>query len=158
MTLTTITPFTWDKSYDNNEQVRPYYAAYLARRAELEAAGRYPYNDDFKGHIPGIEGDREDTAIYMLQTMHSLDEMRAQVSAFRDAGGVVPDVPETGSLRGDVAVWGWYSGGTGFKILRDVRLVRHPHGRGLAYIPKGKRNPCILESQANLLFIKGGTK
>ena len=131
------TPFTFDKNYDNNEQVRPFYAAYSTVRAELEAAGQYPYNDSFKGRIPGIEGPSEDTAIYLLQTMHDLDDMREKVAAFGGVDAATLPVGET--WRGDVAKYGWYMGGTGWQVYKDHRIERNSRGDVLLTAPR-KRN------------------
>lgn len=136
---------------DRDALVRPFYDDYLRVRAELAAAGRaderIAYNDDFRGRIPGIDPATtgttpkdEETAIYLLQNLHTRERERAMLNEFI-ARGAVPldreDVPEIGHLRGDVAIAGWYSGGTGFRILSDVRVLRH--GRSLAALPKGKR-------------------
>ena len=59
--------WTFSKDYKDLEQVGEFYPAYLAVYESLRAAGEYPYNDSFKGRIPGIEGPQEDTAIYLLQ-------------------------------------------------------------------------------------------
>lgn len=58
--------WTWDNDYRNLKQVEEFYPAYLAIYEPLRAAGQTAYNDLFKGRIPGIEGPREDTAIYLL--------------------------------------------------------------------------------------------
>ncbi|ALJ19527.1 hypothetical protein [Microbacterium sp. No. 7] len=45
-------------------------------------------------------------------------------------------------LRGTIAWFGWYVGGTGWEEIPDVRLVQHPHApQSFAFIPKHKRLP-----------------
>ena len=78
--------WTWNKDYKDLGQVEEFYPAYLAVYEPLHAAGQTPYNDLFKGRIPGIEGDREDTAIYLLQQLRSVREMQAQIAEHREAG------------------------------------------------------------------------
>lgn len=82
--------FEFNGDYGDRAQVEAYYPAYMKRYWELVAEGRYPYNDDFKGHIPGIEGDSEDTAIYLLQGMRSLDEDAVRMARYRADGFVEP--------------------------------------------------------------------
>jgi hypothetical protein len=143
MTTTTATapaPFTFDRDYSNFAQITPYYPAFTARMAELEAAGRYPYNAEFKGHL-GVEDDKaEDTAIYLCQTLTHIHDDALKVNAFIAEGGrfITADDKPTG--RVDVAMFGWYSGGSGFRVHRDVRLVYRP-GAALPYalLPKGRR-------------------
>jgi|GEM_PF-6772841 len=134
-------PFVFDQDYDNHEQVRPYFAAYLRRLQALEIAGKYPYNDSFKGHIPGIEGPDEDTAIYLLQGMGDRDAMRAKRDDFLAAGGreMRPsDLHEGQQLRGTVVHCGFYVGDTGWTQFESARLVKN-RGR-LMVLEKGKRS------------------
>lgn len=142
-TATMPAPFVFDKDYHNVEQVRPFYAGYLLRLAQLNAEGQYPYNDSFRDRIPSLattDPKNEDTAIYLLQTMHSLDALAATLSAFVTGGGVTPDGLAPGAVwRGTVAEYGFYMGGTGWKTTPDARLMRDTRGR-LIIIEKGKRN------------------
>ncbi len=123
-------PFVFDRDYNNVEQVRPYFAAYSVIRARLDGAGQVNYNDAFVGLIPAIAGPSETTGIYLLQTMHTLDAMRADVAAFIESGGVpADDVDLTVERRGDVAAYGWYVGGTGWQLHENVRVSRDIRGR-----------------------------
>lgn len=135
--MTAQTTFVFDKDYKNHEQVRPFMADFLAVFAELEAAGKYPYNDSFKGRIPGVEGPDEDTAIYMLQTLRDLDALAVKVAAFlADGGEHVETLTET--RRGTVVCYGFYMGGTGWTEYHDARLLAR-NGKPYAILPKGKR-------------------
>lgn len=129
--------FVFDQNYDNNEQVRPFFADYMVIYRELEAAGKYPYNASLKGRVPGIEGDDEDTAIYLLQRLRDLDALKLQISDFKASGGVeVTELAET--IRGTVVVYGFYMGGSGWRQYDHARLVPR-HGRPHAILPKGAR-------------------
>lgn len=129
--------FTFDNDYKNTEQVRPYMADFLEVYAEFEAAGKFPYNDSFKGRIPGVEGPDEDTAIYLLQTLRDLDLLEAKVAAFLAEGGEhVETLTET--RRGTVVCYGFYMGGTGWREYPEARLVAR-NGKPYAILPKGKR-------------------
>jgi len=67
-TTTTLAPFDatgwlkWDED-EAAERIAPYYAAYLARREQLDAAGLYPYNDSFLAPIARTGSKREVTLI-----------------------------------------------------------------------------------------------
>ena len=141
-TLTAPAPFVFDKNYKNNEQVRPYFEDYSRVRAELDAANQYPYNDLFKGRIPGIDGPNEDTAIYLLQTMHDLDALAVRIEDFLAQDGArwitAEDLATTQILRGTVVDTGFYVGGTGWKAYESARLVIS--GGSASVLPKGKRS------------------
>ena len=76
----------WNNDYGDLDQVTEFYPDYLAVYADLALAGKYPYNDSFKGRIPGIEGPREDTAIYLLQMLRSLCNTEITLARHREAG------------------------------------------------------------------------
>ena len=138
-----LKPFVFDQNYHNVEQVRPFFAEYSAVRAEIDGDGDYSYNDSFKGCIPTLaatDDKNEDTAIYLLQTMHQLDALAVRKADFLASGGVDASSIERGkTVRGTVAVYGFYMGGTGWREYEDARLTRNEHDR-LVIIPKGKRN------------------
>ena len=120
--------WTWNNDYKDLGQVEEFYPAYLAVYEPLRAAGQTPYNDLFKGRIPGIEGPREDTAIYMLQTLRSVREMEAQVAEHRVAGWRDVDTAEIGDRPvrfAGIVEYGFYMGGTGFREWESARLTRH---------------------------------
>lgn len=142
--------FVFDKNYRNLAQVEPFYESYLARRAELEAAGKHPYNESFCGHIEGLSGPNEDTAIYLLQTLHERNQNERAAEAFMAGGGVEVDTSIEQTHRGVVARRGWYVGGTGWEELGEGRLVVDEHGR-TTFIAKGRRNGVLL---AGTLYVK----
>jgi hypothetical protein len=146
--------FTFDKNYKNLDQVAPFYEAYTAVRAELEAAGKYNYNDSFKGRIVGIEGPNEDTAIYLLQTLHSIREMMAEVDAFVAEGATPIDTLNGPTRFAKVMRYGWYLGGTGLATYEDVRVVPDQiNGRPQCILPKGRRTNGYA-AYGNLLGVK----
>jgi hypothetical protein len=133
----TTTTFRFDRDYKNTEQVRPYLRAFLAAHAEIVGAGQYPYNASFKGKV-GAEGPDEDTAIYLLQTLKELDELRAKVAGALADGFEQVDHLDEGVTKYRVVVhYGWYMGGTGWQAWDDARLVIQHRSRFV--MPKGKR-------------------
>ena len=135
----TSTTGTWrfDKNYRNTEQVAAFMPAFLERFAELDPTLRFAYNDSFRGHVAGIEGPCEDTAIYLLQQRKDLLELESRVAQAL-ADGFVEVTETAGPLKCSTVVhYGFYMGGTGWKEWQDVRLV--PARSGMAVLPKRAR-------------------
>ena len=157
LTLTTETavlpPFVWDNDHENNEQVRPYYAAYLVERERVIAAHGFPRIYAFKGSIPELEGPNEETAIYMLGVMHDLDEVKVKVDEFVAAGAVDAGTLERGrEYRGTVARHGWHMGGAGgWTMFESARVVSYGADQVLV-TEKGKKQGYI-QMNAKTLFI-----
>ncbi len=133
--------FTFNKDYRDLGQVAEFFDRYLAVYAEITAAGQYPYDDSFKGRIPGIEGPNETTAIYLLQSTRHIMDLNAQVDAavadgcqLLDAEGV-----EGTTKYARVVQYGFCVGGTGWKEWTDARLVRMTTQRSTMVLPKGRR-------------------
>lgn len=140
--------FVFNRDYHDLAQVEPFIEAYEARLAELTAEGRYPYNDDFKGHLgPDVEGRAEDIAIYLLQSRRHGLEYLADLVRLREEGFVDLDeeIGETPVPFAGVVEHGFYSGPcpTGVHRWDNARLVRWHSS--LAVLPKGRR------SRGNLL-------
>jgi hypothetical protein len=130
--------WTWNKDYKDLGQVAEFYPAYLVVYEELRAAGQYPFNASFKGRIPGIEGDREDTAIYLLQNLRRLHEVEAMLTEHRAAGwrDVRPAELDGSPVRYagviEYAIYdsgahcaGSTAGGTGWREWQNARLTRY---------------------------------
>lgn len=151
-------PFEFDGNYKNHEQVRPYMDDFLRVFASFDPDLKFAYNDQFKGRIPGIaDGPSEDTGIYLLQTLKSLDELAVQVEKFKAEGGRVVTADDVGDkvLRGTVVFTGFYVGGTGWREFRQARLLRQRRAGGelgfLCVLPKGKRTNGYLAEGTVLL-------
>lgn len=116
--------FVWDKNYKNTEQMRPYLADFLAIKKELTDAGKYPYNDSFKGRIPGLAGSlNEDTGIYLLQTLADLERLRARTADVLARGGYrLTDRLPSETERGTLIHTGGYMGGTGWKEIPQAKV------------------------------------
>ena len=138
-------PWRFDKNYRNTEQVAAFMPAFLERFAELDPTLRFAYNDSFKGHVAGIEGPCEDTAIYLLQGRKRLLELESRVAqALADGFVEVTELPSYRVTETAVPLkccsvvhYGFYTGGTGWKEWHDVRLVPTPSG--MAVLPKRAR-------------------
>lgn len=139
-----MTVYVFDRNYRDTEQVRPFLADFLAVHAEIIAAGAYPYNDSFRGRIPGLAGaDRksEDAAIYMLQTLKETDALAVKVAAaVADGCEPMAEAPLEPMKCERIIQYGWYVGGTGWAEWNGARLVAFmDNPRSLAVLPKGKR-------------------
>jgi len=132
----TDTGWRFNKNYSDMDQIAAFMPAYTARYEELRRAGKYPYNDSFRGYI-GADGPDEDTAIYLCQNQRSLNEMHERVAqAIADGYVAVKHVDRP--VKCDIATYGFYMGGTGWNEHHDVRLV-YLDSSGLAALPKGAR-------------------
>lgn len=135
--------FAFNRDYDDYGQVRHMQPAYEAHRAMLDGAGRYPYNDSFRGML-GEEFATprdEESAIYMLQRLHDLDEIERKRAAFIAEGAEEITVLDGPRRFSRVVRYGWFMGGTGWAEFSDVRLVPYggKAGRPYSALPKGRR-------------------
>lgn len=136
--------WTFDRDYENLDQVEPFAEAFDARTAELEAAGRFAYNGEYTGRLgPSLAGEGEDTAIYLLQKRKSVRAYQAEMTSRRQDGYV--DVPADlldGTHRyANITVFGGqYDGGTHGTVtdLEGGRVVVRG-GKFVGILPKGKR-------------------
>lgn len=133
--------FVFNKNYKDREQIAEFIDGYMAVYNELTAAGQYPYNNSFKGRIPGLAGatDKdEDSAIYMLQTERDLRAMEAKLARYlADGWEPLTEQPaESVKVKG-VVEYGFYVGGTGWREWTDPRIL--PFHSSTAVLPKGKR-------------------
>src|SRR5581483_9380981 len=87
--------FVFNGDYHDLEQVREWLPAFSAIREEIVTAGGYPYNDCFRGRIPGIANTEhrgpslpthEDTAIYLLQKLYQATENAQRIKAALEDG------------------------------------------------------------------------
>ena len=143
-------PFVWDNNYRNDEQVRPYMDDFLRVYAELDRGRGFVYNDDFRGRIPALAGEHEDTGIYMLQNLKRLDELEVTKAEFLASGGrkvEVSDLTPGQTLRGTVVHAGFYMGGTGWQVREGARLRildPRPGYECFEVIEKGKRRGSMI--------------
>lgn len=137
----TLTTFTFDRNYNNLDQVRPYYPAFLAHTNTLLNAGEQPSNDLFIGHNPALAGPDEDIAIHLLQQLAGREKVRLHREAFAALGGVpveTLDLSAGKAYRGTIAEFGYKNGGVGSRSEDLVRII----GRqgGFYVISHGRRN------------------
>lgn len=139
--------FTFNKNYKDLEQVAEFLPAFNAAYAEGTAAGRYPYNDSFKGRVPGIGGEDEDTAIYLLQGLRRQIERDAKVSSYLANGYErIEHVNGTERFKAVVLYDDLHGGGrrgVWFEFA-SARVVAEAQVKATGapghIVPKGKRN------------------
>ena len=138
VTTTEVPLFEWDNEYDNVEQVRPYMDAFVPLHDEFERTHGTAYNSLFKGKIPGLAGSpREDTGIYLLQTLLDLDRLGERVQQFLDAGGYrLSDRLPGPQERGTLVHVGFYMGGTGWAVSNQVTVSVNDSGNVLFRYPR----------------------
>lgn len=152
--------FVFDNDYGNKEQVRQWLPTFQRIRATIEAEGRYPYNDSFKGRIDGIEGADEDTAIYLLQSLHAIEQEHATIALLRSEGFEPLDTLSKTTRYPTVVLWyqGCYVGGTGRIVtVEDARVLPGEQGRPLGVLPKHKRSNGYPVGTATVLVRKEAT-
>lgn len=130
--------FVFNKDYRDYAQVEEFLPAFMSRLAELESAGQYRYNDSFKGHIPGIEGPSEDSAIYMLQGLERWNTERARVAALLASGYSELTELDTMTRYSHIVLVRVRDMGEPWADYHDARLVPKD-GQPYAILPKGKR-------------------
>lgn len=150
MSTSTPTRFVFNRNYQDLDQVAHLWDAYQARYQELTAAGRYPYDADFKGAIDGLDADdkNEDTAIYLLQSTRRAHEFDARVQDLHFRGFTAPELSPT--TKPDTVVETRYTqvalirriyqhGRDGEIQVLDAARVRTRNGRVIEVMPKGAR-------------------
>ena len=138
--------FTWNRDYKDLEQVAEWLPAFTVIRDEITSAGGYPYNDDFKGKIPGIIGGREDTAIYLLQGLYRQRQAQARIEGWLGEGfRPVDSLPAVSKFPRVILYKADRSGE--WHEYQDARLVPETKprqaevtGRISFLLPKGKRS------------------
>lgn len=138
--------WTFNRNYDDKEQVAEFLPRFLEVKAEILDAGAYPYNDSFKGRIPGIEGPNEDSAIYLLQGAAHLQDLERKIDAYLADGFEKIDSLAATTKFKCVVHYGFYMGGTGWTEYKDARLIPQDRpkqaavtGNIRAVLPKGRR-------------------
>jgi hypothetical protein len=137
--------FTWNKDYNDLEQVAEWLSEFTQLRAEAIKAEGFPYNAFFKGKIPGIAGEREDTAIYLLQGLYRQREMDARIAGWLADGYRSLTSVDKVTRFARVILYRADRSGT-WHEYEDARLVPEAKpqqaeatGRISALLPKGKR-------------------
>lgn len=137
--------FDWNNDYKDLEQVAEWLPEFTALRAAITDAGGYPYNDSFKGKIAGIAGEREDTAIYLLQGLFRQREMAARIAGWlADGYRAVDSLPAVAKFPHVILYKADRSGE--WHEYEDARLVPESNpdqaavtGGISSLIPKGRR-------------------
>lgn len=134
--------FTFDRDYGNLAQVEPFLAEFTKLHDGITAAGRYAYNDDFKGLIAGLAGDDEGTGIYLLQGLRRQKIQDAYVAQLI-AGGyeVIEEVTVADAVkryRHLVLIPNGRMSGEQAEY-HDARLIAGADGKPYGVLPKGKR-------------------
>jgi len=133
-------PFRFDGDYGNPEQVRPYLEGFARRHTELVTAGRFPYNAELRGHIPGIEGPDESAAFWLLRLLSDLEEIAAKREEFIASGAreiTLADLADGQVLRGTVVQCGFNQRGTGWLRFDSARVL--PRRGWMFLLEKGRR-------------------
>lgn len=152
--------FTFNKDYDDYEQVMPYYAKYLERYIELLRDGKYPYNDSFKGYLDIEADDRnEDSAIYLLQGLRRHREMFTRIERLLAQGYRQVDELDKTTKFEHIVLFPTRNMSGEWAEYREARLVPYNREKDVAQVghapyavlPKGKRTHGYLVSGRSVL-------
>jgi hypothetical protein len=128
----------WNGAWDE-EQVAEFLPAFEIEHAKITARGEYPYNDSFLGLIPGIAGEYESRAIYLLQGLRRKRAQQVRVAELVANGYAVVDaLSGTTKYRHVVLVPTSRMGGE-WAEYEEARIVPIEEGKPAYVIPKGKR-------------------
>jgi hypothetical protein len=143
--------FEFNRDYEDLEQVAEFFPEYLSIREEIEAAGGFPYNECFKGRIPGIanpeqhsrnSGSHEDAAIYLLQRLYRAKNVEAQIAAAIEEGHKPIERVDGPTKFASIIVYDR----EGWQQFHEARLVPEQNpvqaeytGQLAGVLPKGKR-------------------
>jgi hypothetical protein len=153
MTIATAAPlFIFNKNYDDYEQVAEWIGDFARIRQEIVDAGRYPHNASFRGRIPGsfsrevrpgVEGDHEDAAIYLLQGLYREREREARRLDFIAEGAVEIETVNGRERFKRVLIYPVRRMGGEQVEYENVRLVNVEGNRPGGVLLKGARTRAI---------------
>lgn len=87
--------FTFNDNYDDLDQVKPFYAQFKKIKDTIEGIA---YNSLFTGKIPGIAGEHESKAIFLLQHLDTEYERQTKIK-YLLANGYKPAQPQEGGME-----------------------------------------------------------
>lgn len=124
--------WTFNGNYKDLAQVDPFIGYYTTRLNDILAAGMFPYNDSFKGHLGATfaTSKDEDSAIYLCQGVKHLIATAHKVNEAWNAGLrpiAIHDLSNQPRKFERVIEFGWYMDGSGFADYTNVRLLEHHH-------------------------------
>jgi hypothetical protein len=152
--MTAAAGFVFNRNYKDLEQVEEFLPAFEARLRELEAAGQYRHNDAFKGHIPGIEGPCEDTAIYLLQGLERERRTEEKIERLLSEGYEwLDEIAETTKFRQVALVQDHRVHKGGWAHSEGARVMPNG-GKPYVVIPKGKRTHGTLINGRRVLVLR----
>ena len=136
--LSQLGVWVFNGDYHDLAQIIPFIDCYWTIYEQIKTAGKYPYNADFEGRIPGLEDalPREETPIFLLQGLRRLVEghdLLAQVLA--DGHRRLTELA-TRERFSSVAVFDSFSAVQRFE---DARVIPDEQHRPSCVLPKGKR-------------------
>jgi hypothetical protein len=156
MTMSTFALPAKGKARYDHEAVRPFLSEFTTLREGMAARGEYPYNDAFRGLIPGIAGDDEDAAIYLLQGLYQIEEEHAEIEALVDEGYRQLEFLVSTTRFANVVAWqpDYYVGGTGrIDRFENARVVVDG-GRITGILPKGRRTHGLALRESAKVYVR----
>ena len=129
----------FNKNYKDLAQVEAFLPDFMKRLEELTAAGKYRYNDAFKGHIPGIAGEHEDTGIYLLQGLERRKAQEVKIANLLENGYRHLTRLKKVTKFSHVVLFPRGQMNGEWREFTDSRVVPYENGELSAILEKGKR-------------------
>lgn len=136
--LSQLGVWVFNGDYHDLAQIIPFIEPYWMIYEQIKAAGKYPYNADFEGRIPGLEDalPREETPIYLLQGLRGLVEGHERLAQVLDDGYRRLTELATRERFSSVVVFDRFYAVQRFE---DARVIPDEQRRPSGVLPKGKR-------------------
>lgn len=130
--------WVFNGDYHDFGQIIPFIEDYWTIYEQIRAAGKYPYNADFEGRIPGLEDalPREETPIYLLQQLRRLVEGHERLAQILDAGYLRLTELATRERFSSVVVFDRFYAAQRYE---QARVIPDEQQRPSGVLPKGKR-------------------
>ena len=145
--------FKFDGSYKNLKQVEVFYPAFLREYKKLEKEGKYTYNYLFKGKIKGIEGENEDTAIYLLQQSKTQKSKEEKIANLLKDGFTKIEMGEGCKKFDKVVMVGTDYSRDSTKEFEKAKIL-FDKGYANFIIPKGYRKRGVMLYTGKLVYAK----
>ncbi len=134
-------------------QIIPFIEPYWTIYEQIKAAGKYPYNADFEGRIPGLEDalPREETPIYLLQQLRGLVEGHERLAQVLDDGyRRLTELAARERFSSIVVFDRFYA----TQRLQDARVIPDEQHRPSCVLPKGKRTHGLRVGSLDQVYVR----
>jgi hypothetical protein len=151
--LSQLGVWVFNGDYHDLAQIIPFIELYWTIYEQIKAAGKYPYNADFEGRIPGLEDalPREETPIYLLQQLRGLVEGHERLAQVLDAGYRRLTELATRERFSSIVIFDRFYAA---QRLEDARVIPDEQHRPSGVLPKGTRTHGLRVGSLDQLYVR----